>query len=88
MDGDFYYGSCEGGWIGDNQAIIQIETRTKRSRKILQRDTTRTNGIDGLALICGGGCVLVENHRLLSPTNAISIECWVKTDLAGQDNTW
>ena len=52
------------------------------------RDTTRTNGIDGLALICGGGCVLVENHRLLSPTNAISVECWVKTDLAGQDNTW
>jgi hypothetical protein len=38
VDGDFYYGWCEGGWIGDNQAIIQIETRTKRSRKIFQRD--------------------------------------------------
>ncbi len=54
----------------------------------LLRNTTRTNGVDGLALVCGGGCVLVENHSFLSPTNAISLECWVKTDLAGQDNKW
>ncbi|MCX6903677.1 MAG: glycoside hydrolase family 99-like domain-containing protein [Verrucomicrobia bacterium] len=52
------------------------------------RDAARTNGIDGLALVCGGGCALIENHRLLSPTNAISLECWVKTDVAGQDNHW
>ena len=30
----------------------------------------------------------MENHRLLSPTNALTLECWVKTDLAGQDNKW
>ena len=52
------------------------------------RDAARTNGIDGLALVCSGGCALVENHRLLSPTNALSLECWVKTDVAGQDNNW
>ena len=40
-DGDFYYGFCEGGWIGDNQAIIQINTKTKASRKIFQRETNR-----------------------------------------------
>jgi len=51
-------------------------------------DAARTNGIDGQALVCNGGCVLVENSRFLSPTNAISIACWVKTDLAGQGNNW
>jgi hypothetical protein len=54
----------------------------------LLQDATRTNGLDGSALACAGGCAVVENHRLLSPTNAISITCWVKTDLAGQDNKW
>jgi len=52
------------------------------------RDATRTGGLDGSALLCNGGCVLVENHRLLSPASAVSVTCWVKTDLAGQDNTW
>lgn len=37
-DGDSYFGWCEGGWIRDNQAIIQIETATRRSRKIFQRE--------------------------------------------------
>jgi hypothetical protein len=54
----------------------------------LLRDATRTDGLDGLALVCSGGCAVVENHRLLSPANAMSITCWVKTDLAGQDNKW
>ncbi len=40
-DGEFYYGFCEGGWIGDNQAIIQIQTKTKASRKIFQRETPK-----------------------------------------------
>jgi hypothetical protein len=48
----------------------------------------RTAGVDGSALVCDGGCVLVENHRLLSPSNALTITCWVRTDLAGQDNKW
>lgn len=38
VDGDWYFGWCEGGWIGDNQAIIQINTKTKASRKIFQRE--------------------------------------------------
>ena len=36
-DGEWYYGWCEGGWIRDNQAIIQIHTASKRSRKVFQR---------------------------------------------------
>ena len=37
-DGEWYYGWCEGGWIKDNQAIIQINTKTRQSRKIFQRE--------------------------------------------------
>jgi hypothetical protein len=48
----------------------------------------RVRGIDGKALVCEGGCVLVENNRMLSPTAALTLECWVRTDLAGQDNRW
>ena len=36
-DGEWYYGWCEGGWIGETQAILQVHTKTKRSRKIFQR---------------------------------------------------
>jgi len=49
---------------------------------------TRAMGIDGKALVCQGGCVLVANHPLLSPAAGLTLECWVRTDLAGQDNKW
>jgi len=49
---------------------------------------SRATGIDGNALVCKGGCVAVESHPRLSPTAALTIECWVKTDAAGQDNKW
>jgi len=48
----------------------------------------RAEGIDGSALVCQGGCVRVEHQPLLSPTAALTVECWVKTDTAGQDNKW
>jgi hypothetical protein len=54
----------------------------------LLHGAARTNGLAGRALVCAGGCVLVDNHRLLSPTNGLSIACWVRTDRAGQDNKW
>lgn len=52
------------------------------------RDTTRAAGIDGQACVCAGGCVVVENDRSLSPPEALSIACWVKTDVAGQNDKW
>ncbi|NQT51747.1 glycoside hydrolase family 99-like domain-containing protein, partial [bacterium] len=52
------------------------------------RDATRAPGIDGNALVCKGGCATIPNHRLLSPTSQLTVECWVKTDAAGQDNRW
>ncbi len=48
----------------------------------------RTKGLDGNALVCEGGCVIVENSPLLSPTNALTIECWVKADAGPLRNNW
>jgi len=52
------------------------------------RDADRAAGLDGNALVCRGGCVEVPNNPLLNPGAELSIECWVKTDVAGQGNTW
>ena len=49
---------------------------------------TRARGIDGNALVCQGGCVLVEPSPSLSPATALTIECWVKTEQVGQENVW
>jgi hypothetical protein len=50
--------------------------------------TERAEGVEGKALVCQGGCVVVPQDPLLSPTTGLTIECWVKTDEAGQDNKW
>ncbi len=60
-DGDYYYGFCEGGWIKDTQAIIQIDIKTKASRKIFQRplpkkgeasdDPTVKSGVTGFQVV-------------------------------------
>jgi hypothetical protein len=52
------------------------------------RDAKRTKGIFGNALVCDGGCVVVENNPLLSPTNALTIECWVKAGAGPLRNNW
>jgi hypothetical protein len=48
----------------------------------------RAAGIDGRALVCDGGVALVPGQERLSPAAAITVECWVKTDLARQPNAW
>ncbi len=48
----------------------------------------RAPGLDGNALVCQGGCVLVGDAPSLSPTAAMSITCWVKTDEPHQENQW
>ena len=52
------------------------------------RDAARAVGIDGQALVCQGGCVVVDSDRSLSPPEALSIACWVKADVAGQNDKW
>ncbi len=51
-------------------------------------DAQRAGGIDGNALVCKGGSVEVPNDPRLSPAATLSVECWVKTDVPGQDNAW
>lgn len=45
-------------------------------------------GIDKLGLLCDGGCVLVPSDPLLSPKDALTIECWARSTQADQANTW
>jgi hypothetical protein len=54
----------------------------------MMRGADRAPGLDGNALVCAGGCVEVPSKASLSPTDALTIACWVKTDVAGQDNKW
>ncbi len=49
---------------------------------------TRTKGIDGNALDCNGGCVLIPGTPLLSPSDGLTIDCWVYTDVASQNDKW
>jgi hypothetical protein len=49
---------------------------------------SRTDGIDGRALACRGGCVVVDSSRLLAPSGGMTIECWVRTDTPGQNDAW
>ena len=51
-------------------------------------DAQRAKGLDGSALVCKGGSVIVENSPALSPTSELTIECWVKADVTGQHSTW
>jgi hypothetical protein len=43
-------------------------------------------GLDGNALLCQGGTVVIGNQAALSLSNGLTIECWVKTAVSGQDN--
>lgn len=51
-------------------------------------NTVRVKGIDGNALQCQGGCVVVANAPSLSPGSGLTISCWLKTDTAGQSDKW
>jgi len=51
-------------------------------------DAERTKGIDGSALVCKGGSILVPNKARLTPKDALTVECWVKTDTADQGSKW
>lgn len=51
-------------------------------------DMTRTAGFEGSAMVCDGGSVVVPANPQLSFTQALSIECRVKTDQAGQRDKW
>ncbi len=49
---------------------------------------SRAPGIVGSAIYCAGGMVVIPDSPLLSVRDAITIDCWVRTDTAAQDNRW
>ena len=71
----------------DDDAPVALDYSGSRQGGTLH-DARRADGIDGRALVCEGGCVAAENSARLSATSALTIECWVKTEVAGQDNKW
>jgi len=48
----------------------------------------RVPGIVGSAIDCQGGVVLVPDDPRLSVGQALTLDCWVKTDVAGQNDRW
>jgi len=52
------------------------------------KNAGRAPGIDGRALVCNGGSAMIAPDPSLSPSNAFTVACWVKTDLAGQKHAW
>lgn len=48
----------------------------------------RVAGVEGGAMLCTGGCASVAAHPSLSVTGALTISCWIKTEVAGQKNQW
>jgi hypothetical protein len=51
-------------------------------------EAQRAPGIDGNAMVCCGGNVKVPADIRLSPPDALSITCWIKSGKTGQGNTW
>lgn len=48
----------------------------------------RASGQRGQALVCEGGAVIVPHAPRLFPRQAMSIECWVRSEQADQTNHW
>ena len=52
------------------------------------RDAERTEGQRGRGLLCKGGCVEIPPRALATPTRAMSIDCWIKTEVPDQSDKW
>lgn len=51
-------------------------------------DVARVPGIVGSGIDCEGGVVVVPDDPRLSVEKSLTIDCWVHTDTAGQNNAW
>jgi hypothetical protein len=71
----------------DKDAPVAMDHSGHRLGGLLHK-ATRAQGLDGNALVCDGGCVEIPKNTLLSVTQGVSVSCWVRTDKAGQGNTW
>lgn len=58
----------------------------RRGGKLIK--ASRVAGMDSSALVCTGGCARIESCAAFSVTNGVTVSCWVKTSVAGQDQAW
>ncbi|MBP7560612.1 MAG: glycoside hydrolase family 99-like domain-containing protein [Armatimonadetes bacterium] len=78
-----------GWWAFDEDPDAQVALDyTGRRHGAVMFEATRAPGIDGNALVCDGGAAVVPSSDYLNPGDGVSIECWVRTDVADQGNTW
>ena len=77
-----------GWWAFDEDGPVTLDYSGNRLGGILRGAPPRAGGIDGKALVCQGGAVEIPNAPALSPLDALTLECWVKTDVAGQHDRW
>jgi hypothetical protein len=86
-------GADEPGLIGwwafdeeDGQAVALDYSGNRMGGNIYK--ASRVKGIDGRALECRGGWVMVPSNDLLAPVDGMTIECWVRTDTPDQNDKW
>ena len=78
-----------GWWTFDEESGSPVAldySGHRRGGRLIQ--ARRVPGIEGKALLCDGGCVSIPYHPALSILRHMTLECWAKTDRAGQGNTW
>jgi hypothetical protein len=78
------------GWWTFDEAMDAPVAQDASGNRLggLLRNAGRVASRDGHALRCDGGSVEIPSHPLLSPGTNFTLECWVKTDAAGQANNW
>ena len=86
-------GADESGLVGwwafdeaDGEAATFDYSGKRRGGRLI--GAARAAGFDGSALVCTGGCVMVESCAAFSVTTGLTVTCWVKTDRAGQSQAW
>ena len=78
------------GWWAFDEATNDTVTLDYSGHRLggVLENAERAAGIDGSALACRGGSVTIGYDPSLSPTNALTVTCWVKTDTGSQKHVW
>jgi hypothetical protein len=90
IDGSGDHPGLVGWWSFDEPAgsPVAFDISGHRLGGELLDGVERVPGIVGSAIECQGGVVVVPDDPRLSVRDAFTIDCWVRTDLAGQHNRW
>ena len=78
------------GWWAFDEATNDTVTLDYSGHRLggVLEEAERAAGLDGNALVCRGGSATILYEPSLSPSNAFTIACWVKTEAAGQKHVW